>query len=234
MKLRLAPVGLLCAWSAACSAASSSSTHPSTDAAVSQDVATSAKDSGGTKDSAGSRDSASPKDSVASNDARSAECNALTTAGAPDVPGVFSGQPVPVASGGTIADGTYVLTADVTYPPQLPPDAGAFVLGLSAAKVLVSGSTWQLAESFGSEVTTADGGQAWTMDAGALDAGNSNYRTTLSFAASGDSFTLTQTCGSGKLVEIGTYTATPTEIVLVLPASSTPGSVAHSATYTKQ
>jgi hypothetical protein len=223
MTFRLAPLLLLCVWIGACS---SSSTHAGTDAAASQDAATGTKDGASSKDGGNPKDSSSSKDSVASNDGRSAECNALTTAGAPYSPLVLSSQPVPAAEGGTVSDGTYVLTSQVLYTSHGTGDASA--LGTLAEKISVSGSTWQAALSYqyaGGPVTGADGGLLWT-----LEGGTSASTATLTFAAKGGSFTLTQTCGTGSLSQSGTYTATPTEIVLIDTTSSLSGAV----TFTKQ
>ncbi len=134
-------------------------------------------------------------------------CNAIANQAA-DVAYQFSSDTAPVGSGGTVADGTYALSSAVVYPSN----AGDAGLNASASITLsVSGSTWQL--------SSREAEQASTLSA--------------TFAPSGTSFTLTETCPTDEPLLSGTFTASAGQIVLA--STTTDGNVTTTTvtTYTK-
>ena len=94
----------------------------------------------------------------------------------------------PASSGGTIADGTYELTAVAIYTGASGPTGPS---GTEQTTVVVSGATFQV-----------------------VSAGQPPRRT-LTLATSGTAFTATDTCPDST-VTTGTYTATATGLTIVI------------------
>ena len=124
-------------------------------------------------------------------------CNTVVNQG-PEVQAQVVQQAAPVATGGTVVDGMYVLTSQIEYAP------GASVDGEDALTIVVAGSTWQ-------EVAT-----------NAVDGGLVTARATFAWTVAGTAFGLMLTCPQGApgVQLMGTYTASPTEIILYFLDSS--------------
>jgi hypothetical protein len=130
--------------------------------------------------------SGNPGDDASSSDEDATPCNTITNSGS-DISGQSSTATAPTPTGGTITDGTYVLSSVVAYLP-FAEDAGA---GTLSGTIIVSGSTWQIV---GNAIGDTEPGS-------------------FTFQPSGTSFTLTETCPGTESVT-GTYTASTTQIIL--------------------
>jgi hypothetical protein len=120
----------------------------------------------------------------------SGKCNSVVRK-AKLVPATMSSATPPTAKGGSIADGTYVLTSYVIYSAMAMADGGS--MGAESETASISGSTWQVI-----------GGD-----------GQSDVASTQTFtASSGDAFLLKTSCGDAASLS-GTYTATASEILLI-------------------
>lgn len=112
-------------------------------------------------------------------------CNAVALT-APPVTGVSETSAQPVPAGGTIADGTYFLTAHQTF--------GAPSAGVTYRAVMVfKGSTIELAQ-------TRNGG--------------AEERATLTLTTTGTKFAAKTTCPPGQSLSYDFYTATGTTLML--------------------
>lgn len=140
-------------------------------------------------------------------------CNALTAMGAPITPTCMSGT-LPTGQGGTIVDGTYVLTAQTYYNRTTCPTIGV------SETIVFGGGCLELATGT-PFVATASG----------------------TFNASGANLMLTQTCihldvegGTFRQdASVKTFTATPTTFTLFSRDAPDAGTSTNSVTvYTKQ
>jgi hypothetical protein len=120
-----------------------------------------------------------------------AGCNDLVL-DAPAVGFTYDLAAPPAPMGGTIADGTYFLTAQVLYETASGP---TFPLGRT--KAVIAGTIWQ--EMSGDP------------EPGSV---NPDKRTTHALAATGTSLTLTRTCPSAGQLQSAPYTAEATRITL--------------------
>lgn len=124
------------------------------------------------------------------------KCNSLVN----DAPAVIpTCGPAPVATGGTVVPGTYILTAQTSFTDACL-EAGAgddsgLAGGSVAAKLVIAGQCTQAIETF-SGTTTATLSYAFTTN--------------------GNNFTITTSCpGAGGVVGTATYTATPTTLTII-------------------
>jgi hypothetical protein len=137
--------------------------------------------------------------------AGSGVCNALVNIG-PEVHGVSDPDPVPEMTGGTIVDGTYVMTAAVNYGGTVTPYT---VVG-SSFTLVIAGNTLEFVASY---------------------EGGPDVHSTMQQAPSGIQLNATLTCGTG--LTDGTYTATPTSLI-VRPTRDPAQEDYHVVTFTKQ
>jgi len=101
------------------------------------------------------------------------------------------GGPPGTAMAGTVVDGTYYLTSDVTY------DSEAMLAHETESQTLiVHGPLWEVAGT------------------------NDGFSANLVFSASSSSFTLEEICPSHFQLSVGTYTATANSIVLYEPETN--------------
>lgn len=111
-------------------------------------------------------------------------CNALPQAQTMPVTGTCPAGAQPAGTGGTIADGTYVLTAQARYV-----DAGCTV-AMYEATIEIVGACFQRVDSFG----------------------NADTRRSGTMTTSGNVVTRTITCG--PTLPAATYTATATQLTI--------------------
>jgi len=116
---------------------------------------------------------------------------------APAVGLTYDAAPPPASAGGTIADGTYFLTAQVVYRTA----SGSTIL-LGRNKVVSAGASWQ-------EVT----GEPEPSSV------NPDKRLTYALNATGTSLTLARTCPSAAQPETLQYTAEATRLTLFVQDS---------------
>lgn len=134
-----------------------------------------------------SPDASAPVDASAGDSAPppGGACNAVPIT-APPVTGVSETATRPIPAGGTIADGTYFLTAHQTF--------GAPTAGVTYRAVMVfKGSTIELAQ-------TRNGG--------------AEERATLTLTTTGTKFAAKTTCPPGSSLSYDSYTATGTTLML--------------------
>jgi hypothetical protein len=117
-----------------------------------------------------------------------AACNMLSPMGNPVTINCQANQMPPSPSGGTIADGTYVLTSSTWYGPCPPAESDRITW-------LVCGSTWQ------------------TVQEGTINDDTSTTHTDAHVTSSGSLLTIDFNCGNTGTVTIG-YDASPTMLVL--------------------
>jgi hypothetical protein len=118
-------------------------------------------------------------------------CNALVNI-APSIPITLVASDPPVLQGGVTVDATYVLT-DITIYTGLQGPAG--VTGTSQTTIQITGTTIQVVSN-GAPTTRTE-----------------------TLATAGTSFTASTTCPNADLQQ-GTYTATPTSLVVEVPAGA--------------
>ncbi len=136
-------------------------------------------------------------------------CNSLTPIG-PLVPYECLGAPIPTPAGGTILDGTYVLTASAFYGTPCPaPEQDRDIW-------YVCGNTWQAVQE---------------LTAGTSPAVTYTYESTIA-PTGASSFTLDVTCPTVTSV-MRQYTATPTTLTLFVGDTMGPGT-GRVDTYTRQ
>ena len=111
---------------------------------------------------------------------------------APAVGLTYDAAAPPASSGGTIADGTYFLTAQVVYGTA----SGSTIL-LGRTKVVIAGASWQEV-SGGPEPSSV----------------NPDRRQTYTLNASGTSLSLARTCPSAGQAQAVEYTAEATRLTL--------------------
>jgi len=140
-------------------------------------------DSGGPSTQGSSSSAASSSGtSTATSDAAS-PCNMLTNTGTTATPTPVVGA-TPTGMGGTVIDGTYVLSSVTTYWPAANPPSGegsfADTIAAESETISVSGATWQVVENARIDPTTT---------------------ATFTYTTSGPTCMLT--CGSGDQIETG-------------------------------
>jgi len=121
-------------------------------------------------------------------------CNALANI-APMVAISYVASAPPAAQGGTIADGTYTMTAATIYTGVGGPSGPA---GDGQVTIQITGSTIQVVTS-----------------------GAAPNHLTTTLMTSNTSFTRTDTCPD-TMMQSGSYTATPTTFTVILPAGTFP------------
>ncbi len=149
-------------------------------------------DDGGT----GAHDALSASDSLVEASAEATadaalSCNTIANP-APVVTVMQVAADPPASNGGTIADGTYEMTAVAIYTGADGPSGAS---GTAQTTVVVSGATLQV----------VNGGEPPTR--------------TVTLATSGTAFTATDTCPDST-VTTGTFTATATSLTIVLPGGT--------------
>jgi hypothetical protein len=175
-------------------------------------------------------------------------CNQLQLCG-PELTVANSMKTAPVAMGGTIVDGTYLLTSSTFYQsgPELLSSTMQAVFQITTSSAVPDGGTDGGAESGSADAGTEDG----SAEAGAgSDAGSGSPMITLQQISQqpgtspvtstwaitllpSASFNWSQVCPSGNPMDFQMqYTATPTTLSTYLQATTPPG--IWEATYTKQ
>ena len=179
--VRMALVSILGAsWVAGCSSSSTSTPASGGDGGASADAAT-------TSDAASTTDGATTSDASTATDGASGDCNTLTNVGTV-VSETTNASALPAMTGGTIVDGTYVLSSAVEY-------AGSTADTKTHKRTLkISGTTIQIVNS---------------------DNGGPDVHATLSIAPSGNKMNETMTCPVAGAVTQGAYTATATTLAIL-------------------
>jgi hypothetical protein len=162
------------------------------DASIADGASPPPQDASGDASSSASSDGSTGAPSDAAGDGASA-CNTLANIGSP-VTITEVAQDPPPPQGGTVVDGTYVLTSETTYTG---PGGATGTTGTQTVTIQITGNTIQVAKDF--------------------DPPTSTY----TLSTSGTTFSTTGVCPPGVGPLAGSYTATPTSFTVLLGPSAT-------------